>query len=78
MIIIDGSEGEGGGQMLRSSLALSMLTQTPFRMENIRAKRNKPGLLPQHLAAVQAAIQVSPAQVQGALLGSKELVFSPQ
>ena len=55
MITIDGSEGEGGGQILRTSLALSLVTGQPFRMERIRAKRQKPGLLRQHLTAVEAA-----------------------
>ena len=55
MIRIDGSEGEGGGQVLRTALALSLVTATPFRIENIRAKRKRPGLLRQHLTAVQAA-----------------------
>ena len=58
MIVIDGSAGEGGGQILRSSLSLSLATGTPFRIENIRAKRQKPGLLRQHLTAVQAAIEI--------------------
>jgi RNA 3'-terminal phosphate cyclase (ATP) len=56
MITIDGSEGEGGGQILRTSLALSLVTGQPFRMERIRAKRQKPGLLRQHLTAVEAAV----------------------
>src|SRR5579859_2781806 len=55
MITIDGSKGEGGGQILRTSLALSLVTGQPFRMERIRAKRQKPGLLRQHLTAVEAA-----------------------
>jgi RNA 3'-terminal phosphate cyclase (ATP) len=55
MITIDGSQGEGGGQILRTSMALSLVTGQPFRMERIRAKRQKPGLLRQHLTAVEAA-----------------------
>lgn len=78
MHIIDGSAGEGGGQILRSSLALSILTDTPFRIENIRAKRPRPGLLAQHLTAVRAAAQISHAHVEGAALGSLELIFRPQ
>ena len=55
MITIDGSQGEGGGQILRTSLALSLVTGQPFRLEQIRAGRQKPGLLRQHLTAVEAA-----------------------
>ena len=66
MITIDGSEGEGGGQILRTSLALSLVTGQPFRMERIRAKRQKPGLLRQHLTAVEAAKTVGCAEVAGA------------
>jgi RNA 3'-terminal phosphate cyclase (ATP) len=77
MITIDGSIGEGGGQILRTSLALSLVTGEPFRMEKIRAGRKKPGLLRQHLTAVQAASEISHAKVQGAELGSLELTFKP-
>ena len=77
MLTIDGALGEGGGQILRSSLALSLLTGQPFRLVRIRAGRRKPGLLHQHLAAVRAAEQVSGAAVEGASLGSGELVFRP-
>ena len=55
MIALDGSQGEGGGQILRSALALSLVTGTPFRIDNIRAGRPRPGLMRQHLTAVQAA-----------------------
>ena len=78
MIVIDGSRGEGGGQILRSALALSILTRTAFRMERIRAGREKPGLLKQHLTAVRAAQEVSGADVTGAELGSRELTFKPR
>jgi len=74
---LDGAQGEGGGQILRTSLALSMLTHTPIELRNIRAGRAKPGLLRQHLAAVMAAKQVGCAHVEGAELGSQTLTFSP-
>jgi RNA 3'-terminal phosphate cyclase (ATP) len=77
MITIDGSLGEGGGQILRSSLALSLVTGKPFCMEKIRAGREKPGLLRQHLTAVNAAAEVSHAQVEGNSIGSKILSFTP-
>ena len=77
MVRIDGSFGEGGGQILRSSLSLSLVTGKPFRIENIRANRHKPGLLRQHLTAVQAAAEVGSAEVEGASLGSKALTFVP-
>jgi RNA 3'-terminal phosphate cyclase (ATP) len=77
MIRIDGSTGEGGGQMLRSALSLSLVTGKAFRMENIRAKREKPGLLRQHLTAVLAACEIASAQAEGATLGSKILTFTP-
>src|SRR5438132_11452979 len=76
-ITIDGSEGEGGGQILRTALALSLVTGRPFRIENIRAGRRKPGLLRQHLTAVHAASQVGGARVSGAELQSRELSFEP-
>ena len=78
LINIDGSAGEGGGQILRSALALSLVTGKPFRITNIRAGRQKPGLLRQHLTAVQAATQVGDAVTDGATLGSTELVFRPE
>lgn len=78
MVRIDGSKGEGGGQVLRTSLALSLVTGTPFQMVNIRAGRQKPGLLRQHLTAVKAAAEVGAAEVAGAELGSRELTFQPR
>lgn len=74
---IDGSAGEGGGQILRTALALSLVTGEAFRIRNIRAGRRKPGLLRQHLTAVRAAIDVGQAAADGAELGSTELVFRP-
>jgi RNA 3'-terminal phosphate cyclase (ATP) len=78
MITIDGSFGEGGGQILRTSLALSLVTGTAFRIERIRAGREKPGLRQQHLVAVMAAAKVGSAEVEGADLGSQELFFCPK
>jgi RNA 3'-terminal phosphate cyclase (ATP) len=77
VLFIDGRQGEGGGQVLRSSLALSLISGKPFRIDNIRAGRKKPGLLRQHLTAVQAATQVGQADVRGASLGSARLDFVP-
>jgi RNA 3'-terminal phosphate cyclase (ATP) len=77
MIRIDGSMGEGGGQILRSSLSLSLVTGKPFCIENIRSKRERSGLLRQHLTGVLAAAEIGHAQVEGASLGSKELTFTP-
>jgi RNA 3'-terminal phosphate cyclase (ATP) len=74
---VDGSEGEGGGQILRTSLALSMITGTPVRIDKIRARRAKPGLMRQHLTSVLAAARVSNAHVQGAEVGSREITFAP-
>lgn len=76
-IEIDGSRGEGGGQILRSALALSLVTGTPFRVVNVRAGRRRPGLMRQHLTAVLAAAQVGSARVTGAEIGSRELTFAP-
>jgi RNA 3'-terminal phosphate cyclase (ATP) len=77
MVTIDGSQGEGGGQMLRTSLGLSMLTGTPFRIEKIRANRDKPGLMRQHLTCVRAAAEICSAAVDGAAIGSRALTFMP-
>jgi RNA 3'-terminal phosphate cyclase (ATP) len=77
MIEIDGSDGEGGGQILRSALSLSMCTDQAFRLRNIRAKREKPGLMRQHLTALQAAAAVCDAKVTGAEVGSGEITFRP-
>lgn len=77
MLTVDGSFGEGGGQILRSSLALALVSRTELRITNIRARRQKPGLMRQHLAAVRAAAAVGRAEIKGAEIGSKELVFRP-
>lgn len=77
MITIDGSEGEGGGQIVRSALSLSLLTGQPFRIKNVRAGRKKPGLLRQHLTAVEACTHISASSSLGAEIGSQELTFSP-
>lgn len=77
MIEIDGSLGEGGGQVLRTSLTLSIITRQAFRISNIRKKRSTPGLMPQHLKSVDAAAAISKAQVEGAKLYSTSLSFIP-
>jgi RNA 3'-terminal phosphate cyclase (ATP) len=76
-IELDGSFGEGGGQILRTSLALSLVTGRPFHLRNVRASRPKPGLHPQHLMCVRAAARVGGATVRGDRLGSTDLVFEP-
>lgn len=77
LIVIDGARGEGGGQIIRTSLALSLITGKQFRICNIRAGREKGGLRNQHLTAVQAAARVGEAEVRGAEVGSRELTFLP-
>lgn len=77
-IEIDGAQGEGGGQVLRTSLSLSLCTMTPIRVRNIRAGRKKPGLLRQHLTAVRAAAEIGAAEVEGDSIGSRELSFEPR
>lgn len=78
MIELDGATGEGGGQILRTALTLSMITGQPFQIANIRANRAKPGLMRQHLVAVQAAAQISDAVVTEAQVGSTSLTFAPK
>lgn len=78
MFTLDGGEGEGGGQILRTALACSLLTGEPLHIRRIRAGRAKPGLLRQHLTATLAAAEVGEAQVEGAHLGSTELRFTPR
>jgi RNA 3'-terminal phosphate cyclase (ATP) len=77
MLHLDGSAGEGGGQILRTALGLSLVTGTPFTIDRIRAGREKPGLLRQHLTAVRAAQEVGKAEVSGAAIGSRALTFRP-
>ncbi|XYH95958.1 RNA 3'-terminal phosphate cyclase [Sorangium sp. So ce1128] len=77
MLTIDGSVGEGGGQILRTTLSLSLIAQTPVRITSIRKGRARPGLMRQHLTSVQAAAQIGRAEVSGAALGSQEIVFRP-
>ncbi|MDH7485800.1 MAG: RNA 3'-terminal phosphate cyclase [Anaerolineae bacterium] len=78
MIHVDGSYGEGGGQILRTSLSLSAITGQPLCIERIRAGRRQPGLRPQHLTAVRAAATICGARLQGDTVGSPTLVFEPQ
>lgn len=77
MLTIDGSHGEGGGQILRTALALSAITGQPMRIERIRAGRKNPGLRPQHLTAVRAAAAICEARLEGDELGSQTLAFVP-
>jgi RNA 3'-terminal phosphate cyclase (ATP) len=77
MITIDGSFGEGGGQIIRTSCALSLITGKAFRIFNVRARRDKPGLKPQHLTAVTSAAEIGAAKVDGAGVGSREFTFVP-
>lgn len=76
-VIIDGAMGEGGGQILRTSLALATCLGRPLHIHNIRTARKHPGLQPQHLAALRAAAQICEAQVVGAEQGSQSLTFTP-
>lgn len=76
-VVIDGSYGEGGGQILRTSLTLAALTGQPTRVEKIRARRGRPGLRPQHLTAVRAAADICRAELEGDALGSQAITFDP-
>jgi RNA 3'-terminal phosphate cyclase (ATP) len=77
LITLDGSHGEGGGQILRTALTLSLLTGRAFRLVKVRANREKPGLRPQHLTALTAAAELGGAEVRGASVGSRDLTFRP-
>lgn len=77
MIDIGGSEGEGGGQVVRNACALSLVTGEPFRVTHIRAKRSKPGLMRQHVTAIEAACAIGGSDCEGLAVGSSELVFRP-
>jgi RNA 3'-terminal phosphate cyclase (ATP) len=78
IVEIDGSFGEGGGQILRYSLAFSAITLKPLRIYNIRAKRDNPGLRPQHLTAVKAVATLTKGEVENAYVGSTSLTFKPR
>jgi RNA 3'-phosphate cyclase len=78
MLIIEGSYGEGGGQILRMAIALSAVTKIPIKIRNKRAKRRVPGLRPQHLAAIRTVKDLTNAKVKGLELGSSELSFTPE
>jgi RNA 3'-terminal phosphate cyclase (ATP) len=77
MIVIDGSEGEGGGQVLRNACALSLVTAQPFRITNIRGRRERPGLMRQHLTAIEAACALGGANCEGLAIGASEIIFRP-
>jgi RNA 3'-phosphate cyclase len=78
MIEIDGSYGEGGGQILRTSVSMSAVTSRPVRVSNIRANRPNPGLAPSHITSIDAVAQIADAEVDGLFPGSKEIVFRPR
>jgi RNA 3'-terminal phosphate cyclase (ATP) len=77
MIVIDGAEGEGGGQVLRTALSLALVTGKSFRIENIRAKRSRSGLMRQHVTAVEAACAISGAECEELAVGASRLTFAP-
>ncbi len=77
MIIIDGSEGEGGGQVLRTSASLSLITGEPFQITNIRGKREKTGMMRQHVTALEAVCAISESVCEGLAVGASEITFRP-
>ncbi len=77
MIVIDGSEGEGGGQVLRTALSLSLVTGQPFRIENIRANRSRAGVMRQHVTAVEAACAIGGTECEELAIGASTLSFTP-
>ncbi|MEB3765071.1 MAG: RNA 3'-terminal phosphate cyclase [Desulfurococcales archaeon] len=77
LVIIDGSMGEGGGQILRTAIALSAVTGIPVKVVNIRAKRKNPGLRPQHLTAIKALVEVTSGRAKGLYVGSTSIEFYP-
>jgi len=77
MITIDGSEGEGGGQVLRNAFALSLVTGEPFVIENVRGGREKPGLMRQHMTAIEAACAIGGGECEGLAIGSTRIAFRP-
>lgn len=77
MITIDGSEGEGGGQVVRNVCALALVTGESVRIENVRARRSKPGLMRQHVTAIEAACAIGGSECEGLTVGSSEVTFRP-
>lgn len=77
LLEIDGSYGEGGGQILRTSLAISTILNRPIRITKIRSKRKNPGLQPQHLKGIEALVEISGAKAEGARIGSESVTFLP-